>query len=88
MRDHLRMHQRIGCRRRFDVIAPETTEVMIALLAVYQRDGRATVSTVAWLASKPRSVVHKHLDQLQSAGLVARGHGSLRPLVALVPLTR
>jgi predicted transcriptional regulator len=83
MRDHLRQHQRIGDERRDDVIPPEATEVMIALLAVYHRDGRATVSTVAWQSSKSRGVVHVHLDHLEAAGLIARGGaGQLRPLVS------
>lgn len=79
------MNERIGVERRPDVIPPEATEVMIALLAVHHRDGRATVSTVAWQSSKSRGVVHRHLDHLEQAGLVARGGaGQLRPLVSPV----
>lgn len=84
MKEHLRNHERPCVPLRDDVVGPEATEVLIALLAVYRRDGRATVSTVAWQCSKSRGSTHTQLDRLAELGLVARGQGSLRPLVSPV----
>lgn len=62
--------------------------VLLALVHVVERDGRATVRTVAdaaGLASK--ATAHRHLRGLRALGLVTwtpRTLGTLRPLVRRV----
>lgn len=69
-------------------VRPAVTRTMLALVAVYERDGRATVRTVvAELGYGVSSVsrAHTHLLELRERGLVGwEGPGTLRPLVAPV----
>lgn len=75
---------------RLDV-SPAGTEVLLALVAVHARDGRATVRAVAAAAERGVSATHVHLMRLRGLGLVAWDpprQGTLRPLVAAVPWRR
>ena len=68
-----------------DAVSPALTRVLLALLAVYARDGRATVRDVRTEAGH-RSTAHTHkmLVELARRGLVtwdAGKDGTLRPLV-------
>lgn len=71
-------------------ITPGRTGVLLALLRVYERDGRATVQSVvdeAGLSSVGGTYQH-HLVPLRDAGLVdwePNRAGTLRPLVGPVP---
>lgn len=67
-----------------DVLSPARTRVLLALIRVYQRDGRATVRGVADEAGVHLSTAYTHLCSLLEAGLLARVSktgGTLRPLV-------
>ncbi len=58
--------------------------VLIALLRVYRRDGRATLRTVADEAGRHHTAVYTQILKLRHDGLVdwTEGEtGSLRPLV-------
>lgn len=58
--------------------------VLLALVDVYEREGRATVRRVAAAAGRSVGVTHGHLCTLRDAGLVEwepRHFGTLRPLV-------
>jgi predicted transcriptional regulator len=89
VREHLRNDRRTGLARRTDVIPPESTEVLLALLAVWRRDGRATVRAVAHEAGRGVMATHTQLRCLDEAGLVAMGEaGALRPLVGAVKFGR
>lgn len=62
------------------------TRVLVALVLVYERDGRATVRTVAAEAGRGVMVVHAHLKVLRRLGFVCHEHpGSLRPCLVRVP---
>lgn len=68
-----------------DALDTMDTRVLLALVHVHERDGRATVTTVAEQAHLSRACVHTHLSFLKDAGLVTwvRNHsGTLRPIVA------
>lgn len=78
---------------RVDVVHPELTaaqtRVLLALVLVYERDGRATVRSVAEQAglSSPGSLV-RHLRVLRRLGWVTwvdHRAGTLRPTVARIP---
>jgi DNA-binding IclR family transcriptional regulator len=89
VREHLRQHDRIGVSRRPDVVPPEVTRVMLALLVVYRRDGRATISSVTAETGGGRGNTHEHLHRLADDGLVAMGKaGALRPLIGPVKFGR
>lgn len=63
------------------------TRVLLALIAVHQRDGRATVRAVARQAGLKTSTTHNQLGYLRRRGLVAwddGANGSLRPLLTPV----
>lgn len=67
-----------------DYVAPAPSRVLLALIRVYQRDGRATVRTVADEVGICLSTAHAHLTRLQGMGLVAQTEGqtgTLRPTV-------
>lgn len=69
---------------RHAVIPPGALRVLLALLRVYDRDGRATVRTVAAEADRQISTTWAHLERLAIDGLVTSEpgtHGTLRPLV-------
>ena len=69
---------------RDDYVAPAPTRVLLALIRVHQRDGRATVRSVAGEAGICFSTAHAHLVRLQGMGLVAQTEGqtgTLRPTV-------
>ncbi len=58
--------------------------VLIALLRVYARDGRATVGVVALEAGVVQSYAHRLLRELHDEGAVCyqpSTRGTLRPLV-------
>lgn len=69
-------------------ICPARTKVMLALLAEYDRDGRATVRQVGSRASlQSPATAHHHLTALKRDALVAMGdgiQGDLRPTVGIV----
>lgn len=68
-----------------DVISPARTRVLLALINVYQRDGRATVREVAEAADKSPSTAYTMLLRLRDMGLVywqPEHAGTLRPAVA------
>lgn len=68
-----------------DAVGDADTRTLLALLAVYERDGRATVDTVAIEADRGLAVTHVHLHRLHDVGLVDYGvRGALRPLVCVV----
>lgn len=66
--------------------------VLMALIRVYARDGRATVRSVAEEAHRSVQVIHGRLGSLSERGLVAGTGdgttGALRPLVQWVDLDR
>lgn len=65
-------------------VSPARTEVLLALIAVYQRDGRATVPAVALRAGRSRSTTHRLLVGLKDLGLCdwpEGAAGTLRPTV-------
>lgn len=69
------------------MIGDATTRTLLALLAVYERDGRATVRSVAAAAGRSVGVTHGHLCRLRDAELVEWEpfrYGTLRPLVGVV----
>lgn len=58
--------------------------VLLALVDVYERDGRATVRRVALRAGRSVATTHGHLVTLRDVGLVeweTYHAGTLRPLV-------
>lgn len=65
-------------------------EVLLAVLAVHETDGRATVKSVGIEArQRCKSTTHWHLRRLREAGLIDRTEGqqgTLRPLVHRVTL--
>jgi len=68
-------------------VTPARTKVLLALIAVHNRDGRATVRSVAAEAGRNVSTTFFHLRHLKAAGLVestAISAGTLRPLVEVV----
>lgn len=71
------------------MISSSQTRVPVALIAVYQRDGRATVrSVVAEAGMKSPGSALRPLKLLRDAGLIAwepGKAGTLRPLVQPVP---
>ena len=65
-------------------VGPVETRVLLALVRVYARDGRATVRSVAKAANRSLQPTHVTLRQLRELGLVAFEEGlasTLRPLV-------
>lgn len=69
------------------MIDDRRTRVLIALLAVYAEDGRATVRSVALEANRSISGTYNDLVELRHAGLVwwdEECAGTLRPLVGAV----
>lgn len=72
------------------MISPARTRVMLALLAVYARDGRATVRSVAAEDGRATTTTYWHLFALADEGLVGGigtdKRGALRPLVTAVPM--
>lgn len=70
-------------------ISPAQTRVLLALVRVWQRDGRAEVRDVMVEADLSGvGTTHDHLVRLRDRGLVAWEptlQGTLRPLVAPVP---
>lgn len=66
-----------------DVLPAAQARTLTALIRVYNRDGRATMRTVAAEADRNVSVVFGDLQRLRRAGLVAWTDGetgTLRPL--------
>lgn len=69
------------------IVSPARTRVLLALIAVYERDGRATVSSVAAEAGRSVVVTHSRLVELRRLGLVTWTDGTagtLRPAVKVV----
>lgn len=67
-------------------VPDETAAALAAVWAVYRRDGRATVKSVAAELGHSTTTTHKHLGNLARLGLVdgvadGGGGGRLRPLV-------
>lgn len=63
---------------------PAQTHTLMALLRVYERDGRATVRSVAAEAHRSVGSTHSALRRLAAAGFVDWSpgcRGTLRPLV-------
>ncbi len=67
-------------------VSPAPTAVLMAVLRVYARDGRATIRSVAQEAGRNPSTTYAHLRTLRRARLVdwADG-GTLRPSMIPVP---
>jgi predicted transcriptional regulator len=66
-----------------EAISPALTNVYVALIHVFERDGRVTVRTVAEAAERGVSATHKALERLRDAGLIdwEQGRsGTLRPV--------
>ena len=65
-----------------------TTRVMLALVRVHARDGRATVRSVAEEAHRGVAVTYRHLGIFSRLGLVDGWgdgiQGALRPLVRTI----
>lgn len=71
--------------------SPARTRVLLALITVYQRDGRATVPGVALAAGRSRAEAHRLLVALREQGLcdwTDGAAGTLRPTVAIVRTAR
>lgn len=71
-----------------EYVNPASTRVLLALVRVHARTGRATVREVAAEAGRSIARTHLHLERLKETGLVAwevEQDGTLRPLVAVVP---
>lgn len=58
------------------LVAEPTTRVLAALLHVQERDGRATVRSVADVAGRSQSTTHGHLVELRELGLVSWAEGT------------
>lgn len=72
---------------RRDRVPPGMTRVLLALLAVYERDGRATMRAVAKAAGRNLTTTTSHLQALRRRGLVNWEDGqqaTLRPTVGKV----
>ena len=72
-----------------DQLLPHQALVLAALLRVHQRDGRATVRSVAAEAGRTVSTAFKTLNELRQLGLCAWEHGTqgtIRPSVAVHPV--
>lgn len=71
-----------------EIVDTPRTRVLLAAVAIYQRQGRVTIREIAEAVDRAPSVVLTHLRVLRAAGLVtwAPGHarGTLRPLVTAV----
>lgn len=68
-------------------MTPARLRVLHALIAVWERDGRATVRSVADEAGRSLSVTWTHLLRLRLAGLAdwwPDHEGTLRPTVRIV----
>lgn len=69
---------------------PSRAVVLIALVRVHARDGRATLRSVAAEADLSPSTTYAHLTRLVDDGLVGGfrdgSMGALRPLVEAVPI--
>lgn len=58
------------------------TKTLLALIAVHQRDGRATLRTVAEYRGVTFTTIQEQMRRLVRMGLAAQdGAGTLRPLV-------
>lgn len=67
---------------------PDLTATLTALVTVHERDGRATVRTVATAAGTSAAVAHAHLRQLVDLGLAEHpAAGALHPTVTVVAHT-
>lgn len=69
------------------MISGAATNVLLSLVHVYERDGRATVRSVAQAADRTLNPVHRQLAYLRDEGLVdytPGKTGTLRPLVRRV----
>lgn len=72
-----------------EAVVPNRTAVLVALVDVYERDGRATVRAVAAVAGYSVGTTHKMLTDLAYEDLVTWDlgrRGTLRPLVGHVGL--
>lgn len=70
------------------MIGSTPTRILVALMLVYERDGRATFRSVADEVGFTVSYVWRQFLVLRDAGLVDweyRRSGTLRPLVGVVP---
>lgn len=66
------------------IVSPATTRVLLAVVAVHQRDGRSTIRSVATQAGRCVATTYRHLLRLRDLGLVAWDEtkvGTLRPTV-------
>jgi len=72
-----------------DILPAQQARVLVALVRVYARDGRATVARVAQEAGRSTSATHYWLLDLEDRGLVAHEFpGTLRPLLVAVSLNQ
>lgn len=70
--------------RNAEPLSPANLAVLVALIRVHARDGRATVRTVSLEAGRNISTTHAHLRALRRRGLAGWEDdrvGTLRPLV-------
>lgn len=66
----------------FGSVSDAQARVLLAVIRLHQRDGRATVRGIAKETGRALSTVHPALVRLRNRGLVTDGeHGTLRPLV-------
>lgn len=68
-------------------LAPQTYNVLVALIAVWERDRRATVRDVASEACCSTHTAWRHLRKLRNLGLAQwwpGTAGTLRPVVRIV----
>lgn len=87
MRHHLRGSGRVGVPRTEDVIAPEPTRVLLALMTIHGRWGRVTLDDLAVELGQPRMTIYRHLRDLRDLDLIAMGKaGATRPLVTVAPM--
>ena len=70
-----------------DYQSPARTRVLLALVGLHERDGRATVREIADLVGVSYSTCYAHLKALHRDGFVASAPlsgGTLRPLLQVV----
>lgn len=70
-------------------LSPALTRVVLATIEVYQRDGRATVRTIAAQADRSLAPTQHQIERAIGRGLLTAEsgrHGTLRPAYGLVNL--
>lgn len=68
------------------VLSPTVLRTYVTFLAIYAKDGRATIRRVAKARGNSQGLVHLHMRKLRELGLlefIDKAHYSARPLYRL-----